>query len=239
MLLSIVLLMPLSGLAGDDMGMILSAGVDKKLSKKWNVGSELEFRSRNDFRTVDRWALSVTGGYKVTSWLKAQVGYYLLYNNNRESITYNLDGSLNNWRPSYYGIRHRFIIQMVGSYKVGRFDFALRERWQHTYRPEKETDRYDFDNDWWETTTVRSKNKGLLRSRLLVEYDIPKSKFTPFASAEMFNGMKLERMRYHVGVDYALKKKHQFELYYRYQHDKGDEAVTDRHMIGVGYKFKF
>ena len=199
--------MPLSGLAGDDMGMILSAGVDKKLSKKWNVGSELEFRSRNDFRTVDRWTLSVTGGYKVTSWLKAQVGYYLLYNNNRESITYNLDGSLNNWRPSYYGLRHRFIVQLVGSYKVGRFDFALRERWQ--------------------------------RSRLLVEYDIPKSKFTPFASAEMFNGMKLERMRYHVGVDYALKKKHQFELYYRYQHDKGDEAVTDRHMIGVGYKFKF
>ena len=45
-----------------------------------------------------------------------------------------------------------------------------------------------------------------------------------------------------MGVDYTFRKKHIFELAYRYQHVHGgldDDGETGMHMLGVGYTFKF
>ena len=62
----------------DDTGLIVSAGAEKKFNKKASLSVEAEFRTRNDFRTADRLALSLSGQYKLTSWLKADMGYQLL-----------------------------------------------------------------------------------------------------------------------------------------------------------------
>ena len=42
------------------------------------------------------------------------------------------------------------------------------------------------------------------------------------------------------GIDYTIKKKHAFSLFYRYQqvYDK-DEEEGNIHNIGLSYKFKF
>lgn len=239
---ALTLLVPSKSFAEDDFGLIYTVGADKKLNKKWTVGTEIEFRTRNDARTADRWSGAISGSYKINSWLKAQASYIFLYTNNRENLTYNPDGSFNNWRPSYWSPRHRFTFQLTGSMKLGRFDLLLRERWQYTYRPEKITERYDFDNGWWEDQAVHGKGKNVLRSRFQVEYNIPKKKITPFANVELFTTREFEKVRFHVGADYTFKKKHDFKLYYRYQamNDKLTDATeTNIHMIGLGYTFKF
>ena len=232
-------LVPTSSLA-DDAGLVLSAEASHKLSKKLTAAFEVEFRSRNDFRTAERVSLGPSLSYKLLPWLKASASYNLLIDNNREEITYQDDGvSYNNWRPSYWGVRHRFNVALTASHKVQRVEVSLRERWQYTYRPSRVIDNFDFDNAEWEDHQVRSKGKNVLRSRLQVEWDIPKCKFDPFASVEFHTTRELEKTRFIVGVDHSVKKKHEFKLYYRYQLTGGDSDEPNIHLFGLGYTYKF
>ena len=234
-------LLPLQ-LRADDSGLILNAGASHKINKKLSVEVEAEFRSRNNFRTADRVSLGASASYKLLSWLKASGGYDLLIDNNHEKLTYQDDGvSYNNWRPSYWGVRHRFNVTLTGSYKVRRVELSLRERWQYTYRPSKVIDNFDFDEGDWEDHEVRGKGKNVLRSRLQAEWDIPKCKFDPFASVEFHTTDMLEKTRYIVGVSHTIKKTHGFKLYYRYQrvNSSGDDDEPNIHLVGLGYTYKF
>ena len=167
--------------------------------------------------------------------------YSLLYDNNKEKITWNPDGNYNNWRPSYWGVRHRFSFSVTGNVDIGRLKLSLRERWQYTYRPSKITERYDFDNAQWETTEVRGKGRNVLRSRFRVRYDIPHCKLDPYTDIELFNSWSLTKMRYTIGADYKIRKRHVVGLYYRWQNITGDDDDNqpDCHILGMGYTFKF
>ena len=246
-LMAVLLLMlcaasfPISSLA-DDAGLVLSAEASHKIRKGLNAGIEAEFRSRNDFRTADRVSFGANISYKVLPWLKASAGYSLLIDNNHEEITFQDDGvTLNNWRPSYWGLRHRFNVSLTGSHKVQRVEVSLRERWQYTYRPGKVIDNFDFDEVAWEDHDVRGKGKNVLRSRLQLEWDIPRWKFDPFASVEFHTTRQLDKTRFVVGVDHTIKKTHQFKLYYRYQavNRHGDDDESNIHALGLGYTYKF
>ncbi|MBQ4138591.1 MAG: DUF2490 domain-containing protein [Muribaculaceae bacterium] len=227
--------------AEDDFGMTYTLGAEKKFSKRTKLEAEGELRTRNNSRTIERWSLGLSFSHKLTTWLKGEVGYLWLYDNNHEKITYNVNGSYNNWRPSYWGSRHRFNASLTGSFDLGRFGFSIRERYQYTYRPTVTTTRYDFDNEMWEDTEVRTKHKHVLRSRLKIDYNIPKCKITPYVSAELFNDLSLAKSRFTAGADYTLKKKHTFGLAYYYQivNDNDDDNETNTHMINLSYSFKF
>lgn len=224
----------------DDTGMIISVAAEKKFNKKASIALEGEFRSRNDFRTVDRLTISLGGEYKFTSWLKGDAGYQLLIDNNIQKLTYNDNGTYNNWRPSYWATCHRLYASLTASYKLQRVSFSLRERYRFTYRPVHTTTRYDFDNSWWEDAEVKSKIKHVLRSRVKVSWDIPNCKVDPWVSYELFNSMSLDKSRLQIGVDYSIMKKHGFELFYRYQRvTDADDEDGNAHYVGLGYKYKF
>ena len=238
--LGIALLLPAAAAAQSDFGLWLSAGAEKKINKRWSVEAEAEMRTRNDAQTVDRYDVGLTGEYKICKWLKASAGYELRVVNNREKLTYNASGSYNNWRPSYWGVRHAVHAGLTASVKWDRLTVSLRERWQYVYRPEVTTDRYDFDNEWWESTTVRSKSKNTLRSRLRIAYDIPGSNIGPFADVELFNNWSLQKVRYTAGADWKITKKHEVGVFYRYQDNNNDDSEgSTMHIVGVAYKFKF
>ena len=225
----------------NDFGTWYELGAEKKLSKKWNLGVEGEFRTRNNSRTADRWSAGLNAEYKIIRGLKASVGYALLYDNNQEELDLKSDGLRpNKWTPSYWGMRHRFNVSLTGNIDWGRLNVSLRERWQYTYRPEAEGKKYDFDDEAW--TSVKGKGKNVLRSRLQLSYDIPHWKFDPFANVEMFNTDKgIDKMRYQIGIDYKYQKKHVFSLTYRYQNVNSgdDDNDVNSHMIGLSYKLKF
>ncbi|MCR4581982.1 MAG: DUF2490 domain-containing protein [Prevotella sp.] len=222
-----------------DFGLGISVGAEKKIDNHWSVGVEGEMRTRDNTGTVDRWSGGVDVGYKFNKWLKASVGYSLLYDN-RDKTTYKTNGDVNKiakfWSP-----RHRFNVSLTGQYKLGRIKFSLRERWQFTYRPEKTVQRWDVDDEEWEDKTYSSKSKHLLRSRLQAAWDIPKCKFTPYANVELFNGMSLEKTRFIVGCDWDVTKQHSVGLLYRFQHVRDSDAddEPDMHLIGLSYKYTF
>ena len=232
-------LFPTPSLA-DDAGLIASIEASHKFSKKCTAALETEFRSRNNFRTADRVSVGADISYKMLPWLKASAGYCVLIDNNREHLSFQDDGvNYNNWRPSYWGLRHRFNVSLTASHKVRRVELSLRERWQYTYRPSKVIDNFDFDEGEWEDHEVRGKGKNVLRSRLQLEWDIPKCKFDPYASVEFHNTRDLEKTRFVVGVNHSVKKKHNFKLYYRYQLTGSSSDEPNIHMLGMGYTYKF
>lgn len=227
--------------AADDFGASYSLGAEHKISKKASVGAEVELRTRNDSKTLDRWSFGADVEYKLCKPLKLSVGYNLLYDNNLEKITRADDGEALKWRPSHWGFRSRFNLSLTGSVDVGRFSLSLRERYQFTFRPEKTVDRYDFVDKEWETDHMGSKRKHVLRSKAEVDYNIRHCAFTPFANAELFNGLQLDKARFQVGTSYKIGKRHVLKAYYQYQvvNDDDDDNETNSHLVGLSYKFKF
>lgn len=224
-----------------DFGMNYELGVEKKLTRKWNIGAEAELRTRNNTRTLDRLGLSLGAEYKIMKGVKVAAGYTFLYDNNKEELDLKRDGfRYNKYTPSYWGVQHRFYMGVSGSFDWQRLSIGLRERWQFTRRMEATDKKYDFDEEIW--TSVKAKNKNVLRSRLQMGYNIAHCKFDPTASVELFhNSNGLQKVRYQFGVDYKLQKKHVFSLIYRFQNINGndDDNDLDSHLIGLGYKYKF
>ncbi len=225
----------------NDFGMWYEAAVEKKLSKKWSVTGETEYRLRDNLSTTDRWSVALGGSYKLMKNLKLSGGYVFLYDNRAENLDLKSDGlTPNKWTPSYWGVRHRVNLSLTGSVDWQRFSVSLRERWQYTYRPEVTGKRYDIDEDAW--IRIKGKAKHVLRSRLQVDYDIPHWKFDPYVSMELFNAKGgLQKMRYAVGTEYKLRKKHTFGVNYMFQDvmDDDDDMVAGRHILGLSYKYKF
>lgn len=235
--------MSLTAVAQSEGGLIAGAEVERKVNKQLSVSVEAELRTRNNFKTMERWSLELGASYKFNKWLKADAGYTLLNTNFREDINYKSSGAYNNWRPSYWGIRHRVHASLTGTYKFqNNLRLSLRERWQYTYRPEKTVTRWDFDNSCWEDKVRVGKGKNQLRSRLQLEYDKKKALLTPYASVELYNSWAVEKIRYTIGTDINVTKSHAFNVFYRFQNMKNveeNEYDPDMHYIGVGYKFKF
>ncbi|MBE6266466.1 MAG: DUF2490 domain-containing protein [Prevotella ruminicola] len=224
-------------------GLYMSVEAEKKIDKKLSVSLEAATRSRNNFKTMDRWSLDLGAEYKLNKWLKAEAGYMLIDQNNREKINYKTTGAYDTWRPSYWSIKHRVYAGLTGSYKFSNnIKLSLRERWQYTYRPEKTVQRWDFDDEAWEDKVRTGKGKNQLRSRFEIAYDKKRALFTPYANVELYNAWGIEKIRYTVGTDIHLSKQHQLGVFYRFQDMKqvdADEYDPNMHYIGIGYKFKF
>lgn len=227
--------------AQSDFGIWTTVSAEKKLSKRWSVGTEAEMRTRDNTQKVSRWSLGFSVEYKITDWLKAGTGYDLI-DDNRENYSFHEDGTPNKL-AKYWQVKNRFHFDLTGQLSLGNFDFSLRERWQYSVTDSKTVDsRYDFDDDDEDDKPHRYGKRGrnTLRSRLEVSYDIPHCKVTPFVSAEMYNKWNVEKVRYTAGAEWKISKKHRVELYYRFD-DQTHENIEDQdmHIVGVGYKFKF
>ncbi|MCR5129873.1 MAG: DUF2490 domain-containing protein [Prevotella sp.] len=238
----------------DDFGIWTSIQAEKKINTRWSAGFEAEMRTRDNVGNFDRWSAGLDLEYKIMRGLKISGGYSFLYDNN-ERISYyeEGDGKVEKEEVSvgdpkkmgqYWGARHRFNVSLTGQVKFGDLEVSLRERWQYTYRPEYTVDeRWSFYNEEWdgEEHVYKGKGKNVLRSRLQLEYKLRSLGLTPFASAEMYNAWSVQKMRYTVGTDWKLSKQHVFSLYYRYDNVRNDDYDNEpnRHVIGVGYKFKF
>ncbi len=234
----------------DDFGIWTEAGVEKEISDRLTLEGGLELRTRDDgFGELDRWSVSAGADYKLTDWLKVSAGYSLL-----DDHVHKLNSKETKY-SDYWGVRHRVNVSLTAAQQFGRLGISLRERWQYTYRPEKTADRYwnytDEDDDRYygepvvkygtkETHTYRGKGSNKWRNRLQLKYKLSK-KWRPYVSAEStVGGSGLDKMRYAAGTEWRITKQHVLDLHYMYQHSyKDDDSEGNRHVLGLGYQFKF
>lgn len=218
---------------GDDFGLWSEVNVEKKISRNLSVDGGVELRTRDHVKTVDRWSGSIGASYKLTDWLKASAGYTLLYDNNEK------------WNDkqtkvaNFWGTRHRFNVSLTGSVDFGNLSVSLRERWQYTYRPEKTVERTKVSKGTVEDKTYNGKGKNVWRNRLQLKYKVSKV-WRPYINGETFVSNGMDKYRLSVGTEIRLSKQHSFDVKYLFQKSCGDDDEEgNRHIIGLGYTFKF
>ena len=218
---------------GDDFGLWSEVNVEKKISRNLSVDGGVELRTRDHVKTVDRWSGSIGASYKLTDWLKASAGYTLLYDNNEK------------WNDkqtkvaNFWGTRHRFNVSLTGSVDFGNLSVSLRERWQYTYRPEKTVERTKVSKGTVEDKTYNGKGKNVWRNRLQLKYKVSKV-WRPYVNGETFVSKGMDKYRLSAGTEIRLSKQHSFDVKYLFQKSCGDDDEEgNRHIIGLGYTFKF
>ena len=263
--------------AQGDFGVWTSIEGSTKLNKKLELSLEGEYRTQDMSAMTERVSGAVNLSFKDKNFLpflKADVGYtymYMQYMGETE-VKYQTDDEGNyildaeeelipkhmNVDEAYWTARHRATASLTGSFKLGRFKFSLRERYQYTYRMAAECDReryyyfsefkqWDYEDPNFESPeeTVdpkKAKSDHKLRSRLSVSYDIKKCPFEPYAEVEIYNELDnafaLDKVRYTVGTEYKINKENKLKVFYRYQ-DYADIDEVSGHVLGVGYAFEF
>ena len=247
----------------NEFGIWTTIEASKKINKKFKVIGDAEFRTYDFVSNIERTTIGAKVEYKILKWLKANAGYSFMYTHEPESKSLkdevwdedgNSVGYEYNIDHDYWTIRNRFYATISGEYKVGRFEFGLRERLQYTRTNSATTEetkyRYDLgmdpilsteDNEWVTTTEPefkKAKNNLSLRSRLSVKYDIPNCKINPFASVELYTRFDewkgCDKLRYRIGGSYKINKDNSISLYYLYQ-DANDDDEPKGHAIGLEY----
>ena len=221
-ILALLLLAPCSSLLvsaqGNDEAVLWhELGVEKAITKNWDVGMDLEFRSQDKAR----FSAGLGTSYKVCKHLKFGVSYNFLYTHRPDKFKDKSEGEVGsdywetgyNHTPSHWYPRHRFSAEATGSIKFwGWLKVSLRERYQFTHSRARTIDRlkhreihekkYEFDDEWNEITRYEeyvndvtepkyypAYTDQVLRSRIKLEYDKKRFPFSPFIFAEAHNSV--------------------------------------------------
>jgi hypothetical protein len=246
-----------------EFGIWATIEASKKINKKFKFVADAEVRTFDFVSNIERASIGAKFEYKILKWLKANVGYSFMYTHKPDETSIkdpvydeegNFAGNEYNIDHNYWVIRNRAYATISGEYKVGRFEFGLRERLQYTHTAKATTTetkyRYDMgadpllsteDNTWITTTepeTKDAKHNLSLRTRLSVKYDIPNCKVNPFASVELYTRLDewkgYDKLRMRIGGSYKINKKNSISLYYLFQDSHDDDEPTG-HAIGLEY----
>lgn len=242
LLMSTILSLPMMAQdEGTENCLWMSAELQKKINKQWSIGTEVEYRLRDDMKNTDRWTASVSAAYKPYKWLKFDAGYKFIRLQNPFEQKLAANGqTVKRETPAYWSNRHRLFASVTGTLSLGQFDISLRERWQYTYRPEITVESYDglMEDGDRDDKVKEGKASHVLRSRLEVGYNIPRSNINPYVNVELYHAAGgLDKIRYTAGADWKITKQHTLGAFLRYVDDKGDDP--DYRVIGLSYKYKF
>ena len=180
---------------------IITAKVN--IAKGLSVSGTLDYRTRQDASSTDWWAFRTAVNYQALPHFSIGGGYelQLLYRNG--------------WNN-----RHRYQVQIGENFTAGRFDFSLRERFQHTID--------SGSNDYVLRTRAQAKYKAtdLLRPYVSVE---------PFNSMNKGDGFDFNFVRYIAGLEFKLNKTTSIAPYYCLN----SYDNQNRHTAAIDINFNF
>lgn len=215
--LSLLFAASLMAQENDEVGIWTELGIEKAITKKWDVGMDLEYRAQDR----SRFSAGLSTSYKPFKFIKLGIGYNFLYSYRPDKYKDKSEGEVGseewttgyNLTPEYWFPRHRFNVEATGSIKLWNWlKISLRERYQLTHSKARSVDKLkhrvtyekmlDFDEDWneitWyeETPTDKTETEikpaftdQVLRSRIKLEFDKKRNPFSPFVSAEFHNSV--------------------------------------------------
>lgn len=144
----------LSSAAQSDSGLWLGAEASYDLTDRFGADLELGSRFEDNFSTFTRYEAALGLQYKPLKWFRLGGGYNVIreYSAGEEpSLVYKKDPATGgvrldsdgnpvvsgfNAEDSYWRMKHRAYFDLTEKWKLGRFGFSLRERYQFTaYAP--------------------------------------------------------------------------------------------------------
>lgn len=111
---------------------------------------------------------------------------------------------------------HHAMFDIIGTLKLDNFTITLRERYRHS----------------WDPAACTQSNE--MRSRLKIQYAIPRSRFSPYVAIEPITWAHWIKTRHYVACNYNITNWFQLEAYYLYYTYR---SRPDMHVIGLGANF--
>lgn len=182
--------------------------------KDLSLEAGLQLRLNNDLGSVDCFHTSFGAEYEACKYFSLGADYILINGYKSDKGAWD--------KP-----RHRLNVNLTGSVKVGRVELSLRERLQTTFRTDS-VNRYE-----------KPQNEMILRSRLMAEYSIRHTKWTPYLLFELHNTLNapkvvanykefplsydnyITRYRAGVGAKFRVTRNHRLDFYYYFDYDRG------------------
>jgi long-subunit fatty acid transport protein len=196
-----------------------SIQVGYKLNKNWSFDFEEQLRLKNNSSEIGSYFSELSTTYKLPSDIKLAAGFRY----SRENDT----------KGAKQGYREQFRYQVDVSYqhKLSKLELSYRIRYQNKR----------------EFSFTESLNKDAIqkmRFKVGLNYNIPKWKFDPNISLELFNQISgtntgFDAFRFTSGTDYKLNKHNKIGLYYRLERELNKVYPKSTHIIGIEYKYSF
>jgi len=219
-----------------DNGLWTSVDIKKKFKYGLALSLSEEYKMKDNFSSTDKLESTIDLSWKPFSFLKGGVAYCRIdkYQQN------------NSWE-----LRNRYIVYLMGTYELGRFNLSLKEKFQQTNR----------------VGVVANVNKSnptnVIRSKFELDYNMKKSPFTPYASIEVFYSLNepdgiqnpaatkmVTEIRNAIGVEYSILKNLAVDAGYLYciengwnkdalGNDIGDYLKGYTNVLTVGLSYSF
>ncbi len=191
-----------------------------KLLKGLKLDLEPEFRFR-DGEGYDKLLLNAGLTYKTFGCIYWGATYRLEVDREESDSSYISNSMFSSYGSNYnHEVYSRFAFDVTYKEEFGRFTPSFRFRYNN------------FADD--EVT-----DKAFLRYRAKVEYNIRKSKFTPYLSTEAYQDLgenQLYKMRYATGFDLKLSKSTSLGVDYKF--DFFIREYKNANIFSAGFKFK-
>jgi hypothetical protein len=152
-----------------------------------------------------------------------------------QTFTFETGGFYKPWKFLWIGPYYRYYNDFKGSSKnhlagvlllreeMNRFDLKSKTRYIYEFGGGNDPGHF-------------------LRERITAGYDIQNFKLNPFVASEFIFHLQpekteTEQIRFIVGADYEITKRHSLEFYYRYSIEMNVKNPVNAHTIGIDYAF--
>jgi hypothetical protein len=196
----------------------LAVGYNTDITKKWDFAVDHEFRIDENSTRLRRSLTTFGLDYKVERWLRFGANYRL---------------SLNRKGDGTYGLRNRFMGDMVVRGYQRQFIFSYRFRYQYENR------RANYNE------VQRSSAYTDIRNTLKVNYRINRM-YRPYVALDSRHALTapsnnfqpgLDRYRFVVGLDTQLSRTQVLGVYFMYNEEVNVVAPVQRFVLGAEFNF--
>ena len=231
----------------DEVGIWSELGIEKAITKSWDVGLDFEYRAQDRAR----FSTGISTSYKLNKHLKLGIGYNFLYSFRPEKhkekntqaedpdnyyIGYNLT-------PEYWFPRHRFSAEATGSIKLWNwFKISLRERYQLTHAKARNVDKMKYRQQYttvWET--IEDPDDPWNWEMVEVK-DVPDGEPTETWETEVKPAYTDQVLRSRIKFEFD-KKRNPFSPFVSVEfHNSvtvGDHMLLQKIRTGIGSSYKF
>lgn len=204
----------------------------------YNLNTRYEhsyWRSKNRFHTslqgkldIGRFTISLRERYQLTSYNSTSTPRDIIQKEKyRYNTIINTDGTTSYELQSGYPETETFDQSVADQYLSNNDEASYQE----------------YMAEWFRTNYKDHKTKHYMRSRVQIEYNIPKFPLNPYVGFEvsnnLSNGFSIDKRRYSCGVDWTIVKKKQYlSIGYIYNNGNDDDEDGNLHALEISYKIK-
>ena len=204
----------------EDLGSWMTFSIDKNIFRKLDFNFDQELRLKNNFSTINLYYTNLGLSYKFNKYFRLATVYRFIGKQKNDAT---------------YGFRNRFYTDLIFKYKLKKFTFGYRARFQGEWR------KTGYYSDLGNMPEI------FIRNLFKVSYKVGE-KWSPYVATELRWqiqnprlpwGNGFDRSRFYVGTSYEINKRMSAGSYFLLQKEWNVNDPQTLYIIGLEFGLSF